>query len=1225
MLKVSAQLTVLVALALSLPARATQWTVSNSAQAPAQFMGPTALQDAIAFAANGDTLLVTGTGTTYGTVVIDKALVLIGMGYSPAAQATIVADMDIRSSGVRVTGFSATGWIFLNANNAPGQELVNVHVSRSMGAIHHVGSNTLGSGLFSNVSVTENVLGAVRFGWGFTEHRFVFDTLIYSNNIISGRFAPYNVLFIEDYIGTNTIILDHNNFLGNGNNWGALWSQFQFSPGAGWPGAEMVVSNNIFRGTGPRGCDNCCFINNMTYGAGPEDNDTVLVMACDTVNFWGVDPGIPGGTYNMGNDYTLPLGSPAIGTASDGSDIGITGGSTPLAVGERPLGPKVYTLDIIEAAIPPDSLFHYSFLAHSNVTPTVFLDGYEYIFDTDQGVGSGASTMTLSDTLDLVADGLASGLTLGTHLFGVRARDEQGLWSHTKWQPIYVCETYGAEGGFNHYRSGSTVSFVEHSQYATSMFYDFGDGQTDTTWNPLHQYDALGNYTVTQIATNDCAGDTVVHIARISGLNDYTPHIGGNAGFCTIQMNGMNFVPDMTVTLYQGGSPVLGADTVYRFSMTNASAVLNLLGLDAGIYDLEIVLPGDTTMFIPNGFEIQDAGEAVAVEVQWIAPSIMRTNRARTVVLRLTNSNLNDVLAAPVWIAYSDDISIEFADSIIEPVFSGSDTLPSELTVDHFLGEPFAGKLTALLIGRIPGSGFIDIPIRITSSQVLGTAKLRAWVSDPLLTMDGVFQMAEADNDRDEGFSSWACMSCFLNAVPGLGCTANFAATLLTPFITDVVNSAEGKSQFVKQFLRTAIACGSTAAFVLTGGGLGAPSALGVSLCLALNNCVQPASVPANVSVSSSYDPNEKNGPSGVAESGFLPSMPSLSYKIAFENLDTAALPAQRIVIVDTLDASVFDIRTATLGVVGLADSIITCESLSRTWTAERPLPGSYVLRLNAAIDTVNAVVTWDFFMVDTLTDALPADPLAGFLPPNATSPEGEGFVTLILPLRTDLPHGQVIQNSATILFDENAPIVTNTWLNTLDLLPPTSQVDPLPSTTTDTLVQVSWTGGTDAGSGIARYYVYASADTTIGYDLWLVTGETSGVFDGENGITYHFYVVAEDSVGNMEVKTPTSEAQTFVDFSTAVEPIIAEGGFVLFPNPTTGAITLVGKTDAPCILQVEVRNTVGQVLEQRSIPTGSGDIRLTLDLPELAMGTYIATVKCADLKLVERLIKITE
>ena len=79
------------------------------------------------------------------------------------------------------------------------------------------------------------------------------------------------------------------------------------------------------------------------------------------------------------------------------------------------------------------------------------------------------------------------------------------------------------------------------------------------------------------------------------------------------------------------------------------------------------------------------------------------------------------------------------------------------------------------------------------------------------------------------------------------------------------------------------------------------------------------------------------------------------------------------------------------------------------------------------------------------------------------------------------LPSGTVIQNQAKIVFDYNDPINTPLVKNTLDAGTPTSQVDPLPATTTDTTFPVSWSGQDEAsGSGIAGYDLYVSVDGGI-------------------------------------------------------------------------------------------------------------------------------------------------
>ena len=53
-----------------------------------------------------------------------------------------------------------------------------------------------------------------------------------------------------------------------------------------------------------------------------------------------------------------------------------------------------------------------------------------------------------------------------------------------------------------------------------------------------------------------------------------------------------------------------------------------------------------------------------------------------------------------------------------------------------------------------------------------------------------------------------------------------------------------------------------------------------------------------------------------------------------------------------------------------------------------------------ARIDLSSGLVTWTFRSLDPGTLDLPAEPLAGFLPPNDANHDGEGFVSYRLPRR---------------------------------------------------------------------------------------------------------------------------------------------------------------------------------------------------------------------------------
>ena len=70
------------------------------------------------------------------------------------------------------------------------------------------------------------------------------------------------------------------------------------------------------------------------------------------------------------------------------------------------------------------------------------------------------------------------------------------------------------------YPNPLTVQFTDKSQYATSWYWNFGDGTNSTLENPTHTYNALGNYTVSLTATNAYGNNTQVdnNLLQINNL-----------------------------------------------------------------------------------------------------------------------------------------------------------------------------------------------------------------------------------------------------------------------------------------------------------------------------------------------------------------------------------------------------------------------------------------------------------------------------------------------------------------------------------------------------------------------------------------------------------------------------------------------------------------------------------------------------------------------------------
>jgi hypothetical protein len=143
---------------------------------------------------------------------------------------------------------------------------------------------------------------------------------------------------------------------------------------------------------------------------------------------------------------------------------------------------------------------------------------------------------------------------------------------------------------------------------------------------------------------------------------------------------------------------------------------------------------------------------------------------------------------------------------------------------------------------------------------------------------------------------------------------------------------------------------------------------------------------------------------------------------------------------------------------------------------------------------------------------------LLGFLPVNDASGSGIGFVNYTIKPVAGVHTGDSITAKASVVFDINDPVATNTWLNIIDAVAPTSSITALPATTTNPLIALHYTGQDDAGgSGIQQVDFYVSDNGgTINQYVVGFTG-TDTTYTGTIGHTYTFYAKATDNVGNVE------------------------------------------------------------------------------------------------------------
>lgn len=345
-----------------------------------------------------------------------------------------------------------------------------------------------------------------------------------------------------------------------------------------------------------------------------------------------------------------------------------------------------------------------------------------------------------------------------------------------------------------------------------------------------------------------------------------------------------------------------------------------------------------------------------------------------------------------------------------------------------------------------------------------------------------------------------------------------------------------------------------------------------------------------------SKDPNGKIT-SGFGDQGYVPAGVPIVYTIYFENQPSATLPAQIITVTDSL-ASNLDWSTVQFNQIAFNNATINVPSGTQTYTTQTtvstdPNPVS----VSASLNPSTGVLTWKMQSVDATTGSAPANPLAGFLPPNDAANAGSGSVTFTVKPKSGLANGTSITNQASIVFDVNAAIATNSVINTLDTSSVSSSINPLPAGTTATALNVSWSGSDASGSGIAYYNIYVSQDGGA-YALWLsATTLTTSTYTAITGHSYTFYSIATNNVGLVQ-DAPISPQTIAVNQgvpTVTVSPALSSigttqalGVSVAVASPNTGGALPTGTVTLSSGTYTSAATTLSSGAAAFTIPGGS-------------------------------------
>ncbi len=375
-----------------------------------------------------------------------------------------------------------------------------------------------------------------------------------------------------------------------------------------------------------------------------------------------------------------------------------------------------------------------------------------------------------------------------------------------------------------------------------------------------------------------------------------------------------------------------------------------------------------------------------------------------------------------------------------------------------------------------------------------------------------------------------------------------------------------------------------------------------------------------------SSDPNDKLGPVGVGENRYIAADTDFDYVIRFENKQEATAPAQEVLIRDTLDTTVFDLTTLQLREITFGDARISVPRGRSSFSTRVPLVDPLELLVDVHLVPETGVLTWRFVTIDTNTSELPVNPLEGFLPPNVTSPEGEGSVSFFVRLKDGISDATAITNQAQIFFDLNEPIDTPPWSNTIDSTPPASAITGLANEQPDSSFAVTW-GGSDAGAGISTYDVFFAVNGGE-FKRWLTrTRLTEQDFAGVDDSTYSFFSIAYDAAGNIEGSKSVADATTAVNVGIGDSdeysglPLTYELDNA-FPNPTTTRATIRYALPEAGPVSIAVYNIQGrEVLSVVTDATRSAGWHTeAVDVRHLASGVYVYRMTAGNARIVRKM-----
>lgn len=729
-----------------------------------------------------------------------------------------------------------------------------------------------------------------------------------------------------------------------------------------------------------------------------------------------------------------------------------------------------------------------------------------------------------------------------------------------------------------------------------------------------------------EINNTECDGmmtfelDPNFHTYRIDSI---IPNKGNNLSFISADIIGLGFIQNSTVILRKGATEiVVNANNNFvehRFIQTQFDFTQ---GAELGFYDVVVKTPNGDELVLENGFEII-AYEHPVYYAELIAQSACRKDLWQDYTIVVKNESYQDVLGVPVNIGIEKNGAMNFeGDFFIFDDNNSTQMMQKNLTpiiVDSIGGQKFDGHVYSWIIPILPAHSEKKITYTAKYPVETDTNWVITWTDQALhLTPN------EPKSNALDCFDFIANNHATLNNPNCIsdGITASLEALgsvlkgeelrLYLSGWGNGNNKGFGESYFDLNHMIDSLSasCSEDLAEVqniwATGwNGITKPDTLQTV-------CATPFFPQAfdfkNIPVVASLDPNDKTGPLGVFARGIINNQESIYYRIRFENDSTASAPAQVVTIVDSLDVNVFDPKSVVFEDVKFNQYEFHAEPNAKYIDAKIDLrPQIDLIAHIKANVSEDGVITWTIASLDPTTLLPTQQALAGLLPANKTSPEGQGSVFFKVSLKKPIPDNLVINNKADIIFDNNENIPTNTFTNLIDKIDPVSTVGIMPAQTFETNFYVP-IDGFDNESGVLHYDLYASKNA--GSFKWVGTTQIDSIlFNGEIDNTYNFYTIATDSAGNVENKSAGAEATILIGEVVGIDEnnVIDAHNILIYPNPVDNEVNIALSNPEDRIREFTLYKINGQIVRNLSQLNHSG---LRLNLGQESNGIFLLQVK---------------